>query len=96
MSAAIAALLAIIAQIAPSLGVPSVIVTIISTLETLLPTIVKEVQDVAPLIQNIINALRNNSAITPEQKAQLDDLEARYDAEFEAAAAMPDSDGMAQ
>lgn len=95
MSAAIAALLAIIAQIAPSLGVPSVIVTIISTLETLLPTIVKEVQDVAPLIKNIIDALRSNSIITPEQKAQLDDLEARYDAEFEAAVAMPDSDGMA-
>lgn len=95
MSAAIAALLAIIAQIAPSLGVPSVIVTIISTLETLLPTIVKEVQDVAPLIKNIIDALRNNSIITPEQKAQLDGLEARYDAEFEAAVAMPDSDGMA-
>lgn len=94
MSAAVAALLAIIAQIAPSLGVPSIIVTIISTLETLLPTIVKEVQDVAPLIKNIINALRNNSAITDEQKAQLDELEARYDAEFEAAVAMPDSDGM--
>ena len=95
MSAAIAALLAIIAQIAPSLGVPSVVVTIISTLETLLPTIVKEVQDVAPLIKNIIDALRSNSIITDEQKAQLDDLEARYDAEFEAAVAMPDSDGMA-
>lgn len=94
MSAAIAALLAIIAQIAPSLGAPAIVTTIISTLETLLPTIIKEVQDVAPLIKNIISALRSNAVITDEQKAQLDALEARYDAEFEAAVAMPDSDGM--
>lgn len=96
MSAAIVALLSVIAQIAPTLGAGSTITTIISTLVNLIPTLVKEVQDVAPLVQNIIDALRNNSAITPEQLAALDALEAKADAEFEAAAAMPDSDGMPQ
>ena len=94
MSGAIAALLTIIAQIAPSIGVPSIITTIINTLVSIMPTIIKEVQDVAPLIQNIIDALRGNQVITPEQLKALDDLEAKYDAEFEAAAAMPDSDGV--
>ena len=96
MSAAIIALLSVIAQIAPSLGASATITNLIATLTGLLPTIIKEVQDVAPLIQNIIDALRNNSAVTPEQLAALDALEAKADAEFEAAAAMPDSDGIAQ
>lgn len=94
MSAAIAALLTVIAQIAPSIGVPSIVTTIINTLVQLLPTIIKEVKDVAPLVQNIIDALRANSVILPEQLKALDDLEARYDAEFEAAVAMPDEEGM--
>ena len=96
MRAAIAALLTIIAQIAPTIGVPSVVETIIKTLVDLLPTIVKEVQDVAPLVQNIIDALRANAVITPQQLKDLEDLEARLDAEFEAAAAMPDDTGMPQ
>ena len=94
MSAAIAALLTVIAQIAPTIGVPAVVQTIINTLVSLLPTIVKEVQDVAPLVQNIIDALRGNAVITPEQLKALEDLEVRLDAEFEAAAAMPDDEGM--
>lgn len=96
MSEAIVALLTVIAQIAPTLGAGSTITNIINTLVSLLPILVKEVQDVAPHVQNIINALRGNDNITPEQLAALDALEAKADAEFEAAAAMPDSDGMPQ
>ena len=95
MSSAILLLLQVLAQIIPSLTNSATIANIITTLVNLLPTLVKEVQDVAPLIQNIIDALRNNNVITPEQLAALDELEAKADAEFEAAAAMPDSDGMA-
>jgi hypothetical protein len=45
-------------------------------------------------VQNIIDALRNNNVVTPEQLTALDDLEAKADADFEAAAAQPDSDGV--
>lgn len=94
MSAAISLLLTVLAQIAPSLSSSGTITSVIKTLVELLPVLVKEVQDVAPLVQNIINALRDNNVITPEQLAALDELEAKADAEFEAAAAMPDSEGM--
>ena len=94
MSSAILLLLQVLAQIIPSLTSSATITNIITTLVSLLPTLIKEVQDVAPLIQNIIDALRSNSVITPEQLAALDDLEVKVDAEFEAAVAMPDSSGM--
>ena len=85
MSSAILLLLQVLAQIIPSLTSSATITNIITTLVSLLPTLIKEVQDVAPLIQNIIDALRSNSVITPEQLAALDDLEVKVDAEFEAA-----------
>jgi len=95
MSAVLPVLLSLIGQIAGSLGTPASIMTVITTLEQWLPTIIKEVQDVAPLIQNIVSALRSNDAITQEQLDALDALEARIDAEFEAAAAQPTPDEMA-
>ena len=88
--------LTVISQVAGSLGTPAAITSIIDLLVKILPTLVKEVQDVAPLVQNIIDALRNNNVITPEQLDALDVLEAKADADFEAAVAMPDSDGMVQ
>lgn len=96
MSSAITLLLTLIAQIAPSLGAPSAVQTIINTLVDLIPVIVKEIQDAGPLVQNIIDALRNNGTITDDQLTQLDLLEQKADAEFEAAASQPDSDGMPQ
>ena len=96
MSAVLTVLVTLIANVASALGTPAAIMSVINTLEQWLPTIIKEVQDVAPLIQNIIDALRNNSAITPDQLAALDALEAKADAEFEAAVAQPDAGGMPQ
>ena len=95
MSGALTLLLTVLAQIAPSLHVSSSITSIITTLVELIPILVKEFQDVVPLVKNIITALRGNNAITEEQLKSLDDLEAKIDAEFEAAAAMPDDEGMA-
>jgi len=94
MSNAILLLLQVLAQIIPALSNSATLTSIINALVALLPTLIKEVQDVAPLVQNIIDALRGNQVITPEQLAALDELEAKYDAEFEAAAAMPDDEGM--
>lgn len=95
MSAILIAVLAVISQIASSLGTPAAITSIIDLLVKILPTIIKEVTDAAPMIQNIIDALRGNSVITQEQLDALDTLEAKADADFEAAAAMPDDTGMA-
>lgn len=96
MTSAILLLLTVIAQIAPTLGASASVTAIINTLVELVPIIAKELADAQPLVMNIINALRNNGQITAEQLADLDALEAKADAEFEAAVAMPDSDGMAQ
>ena len=86
MSSAVLALLAVIAQIAPSLGASSTITTIINALIQIIPTVIKEVEDVVPIIKNIITALQNNGNITPDQLTQLTALDAQVDAAFEAAA----------
>lgn len=86
MSAAIIALLSVIAQIATSAGVAQ-IASIVTTLEAIIPVLIKEYQDVAPMIKNIIDALKGNVAITPEQVTQLETMDAQVDQEFEAAAA---------
>jgi hypothetical protein len=94
MTAVLLAALTVISQIAGSLGTPAAITSIIDLLVKILPTLIKEVQDVAPIVQNIIDALRNNNVVTPEQLTALDELEAKADADFEAAAAEPDSSGV--
>lgn len=86
MSGAIIALLTVIAQIAGALGNASQIVSIIALLEQIIPVVIKEYLDVAPFVKNIIAALKGNTAITPDQLAQLDILDAQVDEEFEAAA----------
>lgn len=59
----------------------------IQILSQALPAIIKEAQDLAPIVRNIITALKADAAITADQWAALDALEARIDAEFDAAAA---------
>ncbi|SRR5260221_10435317 len=86
MSAAVIALLSVIAQIAPSLGASTQISAIIGALIEIIPALVKEVEDVVPIVKNIIDALRGNGAITPDQLAQLAALDAQVDQAFEAAA----------
>ena len=95
MSSILVVLLTVIGQIAGTLGTSTAVTNVINMLVSILPTVIKEVEDLAPLIQNIIDALRGNSTITDAQKAALDDLEAKYDAAFEAAAALPDDPKMA-
>lgn len=65
----------------------STIATIIATLENIIAAGVAEVQTVAPMIKNIITALKSNTAITADQMTQLEALDAATDQAFEAAAA---------
>ena len=93
MSAAIVAFLAVIAQIAPALGTSAAIQNIINTLIQIIPTLVGAVENLVPLVKNIISALQNNGAITPDQWAQLDLLNASADKDFEDIASQFNPDG---
>ena len=94
MSAAIIALLTVLAQIIPALSNSAAITSIINALISLIPIIVKEMADIKPLVENIIDAMRENSVVTQQQLDDLVTLEEKLDAEFEAAVAMPDETGM--
>lgn len=86
MTAAIQALLALLSLIAPS-ATEQVIAGVIATLEAWVPVIVKEYQDMVPIVTNIIAALRANGAVTPAMLDQLDAQEALIDADFDDAEA---------
>lgn len=88
MSAAITALLALLGQLIPAISGDSTLISnIINALIQIIPVLVKEVQDVAPMVKNIIAALKNDPATTADQLAQLETLDAQVDQAFEAAAA---------
>lgn len=84
MDIAIQALLAILQAVAPGASAP-LISQIISALETWVPIIVSEYKALAPIVTNIITALRSNGTITTDQLDQLDVMEAAIDAAFDAA-----------
>lgn len=73
-------------QLIPVLGAASQFSPILDLLAKLLPIVIKEAMDLTPMIKNIIDALRNKDAVTPEQLDQLAILNAQIDAAFEAAA----------
>lgn len=83
----VTALLSLLQTIAPSAAGSSAITSIINTLIQILPVLIKEFNDLVPIVQNIINALKSNVDITPEQLDQLSTIEVQYDSEFEIAAA---------
>lgn len=86
MSAILTSILALLVDITGAVNSASTVAKIIAVLVDLIPVIVKEVQDVAPAVRNIINALSSNPATTTDQIAELDALSAKVDAAFEDAA----------
>jgi len=82
----IAALLALIAQLAPVLSDAAQIASVISTLENIITAATSEVQAVLPMIKNIIAALQGNGNVTAAQLTALQALDAATDANFETAA----------
>ena len=82
----LASILALLTSIAGLTGQASIITEIIATLTSLVPTLVKEYQDLVPIVKNIIAALSANPASTADQLATLAELDAKVDADFEAAA----------
>ena len=79
-------LLTLLAQLAGGLSDANAIASLIATLENIIAAGVEEIQAVAPMIKNIIAALKGNGAITADQMTQLEALDAATDQAFEAAA----------
>lgn len=92
----IAAFLAIVEEVLPLLGVgtnnTALITTIINALKKLLPLIGSEAAVLYKTIKGIIQALTADPSTTAEQLATLREIDAQYDAAFEAAAADVDPD----
>lgn len=92
---AITALLELVQQIAGTTSDSGVLGKIIGTLAEAAPLAIKEYRDVMPIIKNITTALSQNGAITPEQMADLKQLDEKVDAAFDAAAAAAEAEDAA-
>jgi len=93
ISAVVVAFLTVIGQIAPALGSSAAIQNIIATLINILPQIIGTVENLAPLVKNIISGLQSNENITDEQWQQLEQLNASADKDFEDIASQLNPDG---
>lgn len=83
-------LLGLIEQILPSIvsgASAATIVKIIGILEQAIPLAIEVGEELVTPIRNIIAALRASGGLTTDQLDQLDTLEAKLDADFDAAAA---------
>lgn len=85
MQAVLTAILGLLAQIAPS-ATTTVIAKIVDALTALIPVVISTYKALLPIVQNVIQVLKGNGEVTPEQLAELDRMEAQIDAEFDAAA----------
>lgn len=56
---------------------------IITTLQSILPAIIKSYGDLKPIVQNIIATLQQSSAVTPAQRAALKAMDAQCDQAFD-------------
>jgi hypothetical protein len=87
VNSTITSLLALLTTIVGGITDAATITTVIATLEQIIASGIEEVQAIAPLIQNIIGALKNNTSVTATQMTQLETQEAAIDAALDAAAA---------
>lgn len=84
----ITSIVSLLAQLLPTVAGKSILINnIISALVQLIPLITKEVQDVLPMVKNIIAVLKGGAGVTQAQLAQLNALDKQVDDAFEAAAA---------
>lgn len=87
MSQAIITILQSFLTLALSATSSKQIQAIIEALIGILPWAIKEAQDLAPMIRNIIAVLQGNDAVTADQLAALAALDANADSGFEDAVA---------
>lgn len=80
-------ILSLISALVPAGTNAALIEKIVAALIQIVPVVVKEYQDLVPIVRNIIAALKADPSTTAAQLEQLQALEVQWDAEFEAAAA---------
>lgn len=95
MGALIPVILTLLQTIVPALGSSSAIAAVVNALIQIVPLLIKEYQDVLPMIKNIIAALRSNPETTAELVAQLTVLDAQVDTAFDAAVAKAEAEDAA-
>lgn len=82
----ITGLLSLVGNLVPLAGgASSTVGMVISTLTEVVPLVVKEYQDVAPFIKNIIAALKDDPVATQAQLDALDALDKQVDDAFDTA-----------
>jgi hypothetical protein len=86
VTAVLAAVLGIIQTLIPIASGSQGVTSILALLTNLIPVAIKEYNDLLPIIQNIIRALKDDPTTTPDQLVQLEALNQQVDQAFEAAA----------
>lgn len=87
-TAAILAGLQVAGQLAPLVTSSTQVGSIIKFLQEVVPIGIDTIEGAAPLVKNIVTALRSNEdTISEEQWTALDVIEAKIDDDFDAAAA---------
>ena len=84
MSTAITTILTLLLALLPRISDNSAVTSVINMLTNLVPILVKEAQDVLPLVRNIIDLLRTKD-LTIEQLDELDAVSAQVDEAFDTA-----------
>ena len=92
MEALAAALLALIEEIGPATAAGGMVAKIIAALETLIPIMTQAVSNLVPIVKSVITALRSNSNVSSDQLDQLDAIEAKIDADFDADSAKAEAE----
>lgn len=92
MTAALTAVLALIQQALPLIQAGGQVASVISTLESIIPLVISEVQALYQPIKNIITALQQGGGLTPAQITQLQALDKQVDDAFDAATSGLDPD----
>lgn len=87
MTAMLTTILSLISALVPAGTNAALIEKIVAALIQIVPVVVKEYQDLVPIVRNIIAALKADPSTTAAQLEQLQQLEVAWDADFEAAAA---------
>lgn len=87
MTAMLTTILSLISALVPAGTNAALIEKIVAALIQIVPVVVKEYQDLVPIVRNIVAALKADPSTTAAQLEQLQRLEVEWDADFEAAAA---------
>lgn len=86
-AALVEVIITLLGKLIPAIGNNAdLIAEIITSLQQIIPILVKEYQDLVPIVQNIIAALKGTDGISSDQWAALAALETQIDSEFDAAA----------